>query len=466
MNLRDKAKNLLDNAEVVLANLEASEEEVAKAYSDIEQAEKLVERADKLESAKAISGDLSKANHPAPLPTQGAGNMPDVDEPEAKASKDDDIAKAVNVIRYGTGEDNSATSLIMREVYGGDYRQLNYEQSKAFDRYLRVGTDSPALRRQMWSVEDVRDMLAKGMGVADVKATMVEGTDVLGGFAVPVDVANSVIRRLRGLTSVRAAGATVIQTAGKSIEWLRVTGADNAEQYTGNVRGAWGSETQTPAEQNMTLGSLTIPVNIYTYKMPMSVSLLEDATNLTDLFAMEVAEALAIDEDNAFLTGDGANKPYGILPGGANDRSLTSVASGSSSTLTINGLKGLARGVASQYRGQNASLVGTSATGLVIEQLVDGDTRHYVESLVAGQYERMIAATWRENESVPAIAGSAFPLIYGDFSGYAIVERLGLSVQRYNDSNTGINKVEFHVRRRIGGSVIQPWKFALQTIST
>jgi HK97 family phage major capsid protein len=189
-------------------------------------------------------------------------------------------------------------------------------------------------------------MLAKGANVADVKATMVESTDILGGFAVPVDVSNQVIRRLRGLTAVRGAGATVVQTAGKSIEWLKVTGGNGS--YTGNIRGAWGSETQSPGEQNMTFGSLNIPVNVYTYKMPLSTSLLEDATNLTELFTMEVAEALALDEDDAFLTGDGANKPYGILPGGANGRSLGFALSGSSGALAINGLKALRREVASQ----------------------------------------------------------------------------------------------------------------------
>jgi HK97 family phage major capsid protein len=76
-----------------------------------------------------------------------------------------------------------------------------------------------------------------------------------------------------------------------------------------------------------------------------------------------------------------------------------------------------------------------------------------------------MGATWRESEAMPDIAGSAFPLIYGDFSGYAIVERLGMAIQRYNDSYTGINVLEFHIRRRIGGKVIEPWKFAVQYIS-
>lgn len=461
-NLRNEALQLFAKAEEIYGDVEATDEMVADADAMMAKAESLEARADKLDAAAQKAADLKTAQKSAPLPTSGEGNLPGATDSDAGADDNEaGVAKAVAAIRHGASDD--PTSVVMREIFGGDYRELNHQQNKAFDSYLRRGADNPVLRRQMWSATDVNDMLKKGMSVAEVKATMVEGTDILGGYAVPVEVASGIIRRLRGLTAVRAAGATVVTTAGKSIEWLKVTGGDS--QYAGAIRGAWGSETQSPAAKNMTFGTLTIPVNVYTYKAPMSVSLLEDATNLTDLFTMEVAEALAMDEDIAFLTGDGANKPYGILPGGLNARSLNSIASLSSSTLTINGLKALRRGIASQYRGQNASLLGTSATGLVIEQLLDGENRHYVEELVAGEYNRVISGTWRENESLPAVGSGTIPLIYGDLSGYAIVERLGLSIQRYNDSNTGINVVEFHIRRRLGGDVIQPWKICVQDVA-
>ena len=66
---------------------------------------------------------------------------------------------------------------------------------------------------------------------------------------------------------------------------------------------------------------------------------------------------------------------------------------------------------------------------------------------------------------MPATGAGTYPLIYGDFSGYFIAERLGMAVQRYNDSNTGINVVEFHVRRRIGGKLLEPWKLGVQKVA-
>jgi HK97 family phage major capsid protein len=227
----------------------------------------------------------------------------------------------------------------------------------------------------------------------------------------------------------------------------------------------WGHETTSPSASNFTYGLKQIPVHVYTYKVRMSASLVEDATNLLPVFTGLVADTLAIDEDAAFVTGDGANKPYGLLPGSANGNSLSAVNSGSGTTLTMDGIKALKRGVASQYRaGSRASMLANSATGLVIEKMTDGNDVYFIDSLDSG-VTKFMGATWRESEAMPDIAGSAFPMIYGDFSGYAIVERLGMAIQRYNDSYTGINVLEFHIRRRIGGKVIEPWKFAVQYIS-
>ncbi len=100
-----------------------------------------------------------------------------------------------------------------------------------------------------------------------------------------------------------------------------------------------------------------------------------------------------------------------------------------------------------------------------VEEMQDGEGRNYVEdALVVG--DEFQGAIWRESEAMPDEAANAYPMIFGDLSGYAIVERLGMAVQRYNDSNTGINVVEFHIRRRLGGDLIEDYKFAVNKCST
>ena len=462
-NLYQSASEKKAQAEAILVLPGITPEQREEAKNLIAEAKALIEQADMLKDAKSIEVDLSQPVMPAALPT---ASTPEVDPAEAKAQDEARFQKSVHVLRYGNDIDDN-TSLVMREVYDGDdYRQLNYDQVKAFVGFLRGGEAARILKRQVWNIGDVKSMLRDGMTVAEIKATMVEGQDILGGYAVPVEMGNQIIQRAYGLTAVRSGGATVVRTSSKAIEWLSLTGADSDGRFATNLRGYWGTETKNPpSETNLTYGLENIPVHVYTYKVPMSTSFLEDAQNVAMIFSSHVADTLGIDEDYAFLVGDGVGKPRGILPASANSEGLNSVASLSASGVTMDGLKKLRRGVQSQYRGQGrASWIGNNGTGEALELLKDGEGRYFFEDgLVAGQ--AAAGGVWRESEAMPDIAASAFPILYGDLFGYMIVERLGLSIQRYNDSNTGINNVEFHVRRRIGGRLVEPWKMAVQTIA-
>ena len=458
--LMQKAAALVGEAEALVSSDEFTQEAFDAKMAE---AAALKGRADAMKAAREAKAQYTVAEMPASLPDEtpeDAGEGKSYEAADETASR-----KAAYVMKFGDVDE--ASSPLMREIYGTDnYYDLNAQMMTDFSRFLRTGKGSTLLARQVWSWDDVKSMIKGGMSPQQIKATMVEGTDILGGYAVPPEVGAAVLARIRGLTAVRDAGATVVQTASKSIDWLKITGGTS--RYPNAMRGSWGGETKNPPDEtNLTFGLLPIPVHVYTYKAPMSTSLLEDAQNITTLFTAAVADVLAIDEDEAFLIGNGVGKPMGILPGSANGHSLTEVLTGASGALAMDGLRSLKRGIASQYRAAGrASLIGSGATGTALELLKDGDSRYYFEEgLNVGERMMHVQATWRESEAMPAVAGGAYPLIYGDMSGYVIVERLGLSIQRYNDSNTGINLVEFHVRRRLGGNVAEPWKLAVQKVT-
>ena len=460
--LQDRIKTLRDEAATILGGEELTQDSIQTANQKIAMAKSLV---DTLQSQTELDNLTSAPKRPTlPMDAKSEGV---VSEKETTVTDSSDLlAKSVTILRFGTTDGND--EVIQREVYGKSYNELNAELETDFRRYLVDGT-SKSGKRQVWDYTTVKSMLERGNTIAEVKSTMVEAEDVLGGVAVPPERASQVLRRIAGLTAVRAGGATVVRTTGKSIDWLEITGADAKNRYPSALRGAWGNETKNrPDERNLTFGLKSVPAHIYTYRVPFSISLLEDAPDIVSWFIENVATTLSIDEDEAFLIGDGVKKPWGILPNGLNTRGLTNVNSGSATTLTMDGLKGLRRGIASQYRANgSASMVGTSATGGVVEKLKDGEDRYFFNGgIEVGEKLDHIKATWRENEALPEIAGGAIPLIYGNFSGYVIVERMGLSIQRYNDSYTGINLVDYQVRRRLGGDVIEPWKFAVQTISS
>ena len=72
-----------------------------------------------------------------------------------------------------------------------------------------------------------------------------------------------------------------------------------------------------------------------------------------------------------------------------------------------------------------------------------------------------------EQETMPdPDTGSNYPIIFGDPAGYTIVDRVGMSVERYLDSSTAReNKVLYVMRRRLGGQVTRDWAFGVQKVS-
>jgi len=125
------------------------------------------------------------------------------------------------------------------------------------------------------------------------------------------------------------------------------------------------------------------------------------------------------------------------------------------------GIKLLKRGVASQYR-QNAVWVANSDTLGAIEVLEDGQGMWVFPDL--SDSDRLLNRRVFESEAMPDVGSDTYPIIFGNFRGYGIVERLGLSIERFHDSNTGSNQTWFDVRRRIGGRILYPWMFAVQKV--
>ena len=452
--------------------------EARKAYEDgkIEEGDKLKAEAESLSKAiksmadlDGIEGDAKAVLRPT-LPGVGTGTDNMKAAADQKATQDDAV-KTVYTMRFG--DESAVKTAVLTDLIGKNYRQTLLDQQRAFGKYLRKGEnrlsndERDLLEQQIFAFEEVEQMVKSGYSVSEIKATMVEAQGTLGGLAVPTTLQSEIIRRLPGLTAVRGAGATIINlTTGNATDILEITGGNS--RYTGAIRGSWGAETQNPAEKNMTLGMKTLTADIYTYKVPMSQSLVEDAANLVQLLQDEATTAMAIDEDAAFLTGDGAGKPMGILPGSANALTLTEVLTGSSGVLTADGLLGVRRGINSQYR-KTAVWVGNSATFGLAEKLKDSQNRYLFDiqksDVSIGDDMMLLRRRVFESEALPDVATGTYPIIFGDMSGYSIVERSGMTIMRMQDSNTGINKVEYHFRRRVGGRVTAPWKFAVQKVT-
>jgi HK97 family phage major capsid protein len=289
---------------------------------------------------------------------------------------------------------------------------------------------------------------------------------------VPEDFRANLISRLMGLTVVRGR-AFAVTTVRDAVEWPKLEGGN--ARYTSAVRVTWVDEipaSATTAQTNPTFGMLRIPVHTVMARTDLSRNLLEDsAFNLLDVVAQLFAEAMAVDEDEQFLIGTGGGRPRGILGKrtGANvdpDDGITAVNSGSASALTADGLIDLAYGIDSQYR-NGANFVMAKNTVRDIRKLKDGNGDYlWQRGLQPGEPDLLLGYPLLESEAMPAVGANNHPIIHGNLRGYMIVDRVGMAVERVQDTTTvGTNKVALFARRRLGGNTIQPYHFNVQKVS-
>jgi len=446
----------------LFAQARAKAEEALKAATPEDMA-RLSAEADALrkqaEAAKSAEATIAAVNAPvqtAPLPVGGTAAAPA-----------EDAAKSVPYIVIPQ-DLNDPAAKAYRDIYGGHPSEVMYDIRRDFLGYVRNGILTPRLLHPTWDPATVKSLLEWGLSIAEIKTTMVEGQDNLGGAWVAPDIAAEILRQSAGLTAVLAGGATILDTVSNMVTWYKVTGGDTGAtaRYTSGLRGTWVGETASPGAQNFTTGDIMIPVHNYLYKVTLATGLLESVRNILAVFTDEVARTKAIDDDNEFLIGDGAKGPRGILPSSANADGLAEVVTGHATEMRINGLRHLRRGVAAPYRGARASFICESATGQAIEDLWDNSARHYVDTtLENGEFNKYLGGVYRESEAMPSIGAGNYVGIYGDLSGYAIVRRGGLIVVRYQDSNTGPNTVQFHVWARLGGRVIRPERLCVHKVS-
>lgn len=473
--LRQQRGGLIDQGTAILdaatqANRALTADEVTRHDGILAQIEALNAEIQRAERQEALDAE-SRA---VPAPVVGR----DADPPENRGGGQDTDA-AVRGAWYAMRFKNipAGAEQIAKELYREDYSALAFRKHRDYGRYLRTGQidDGTLARTLLLSPQQIVNAAAHGVTVSEIRATMIEGDDTLGGYLVPEDVRLDMIERLPGLTAVRPR-ANVITTSRDRVSFPRVTGGDS--QYVGAVRVTWVDETPvgTEAATNATFGQVAIPIHTVMAHIDLSRNLLEDsAIDLGSYLGGEMTSASAIDEDAKFLASAGAGTPQGVLlnntTGGPNDADVTTVATGAAAALTADGIIKMPFGLSSQYR-QSASLAWVMAKGTLqeVSLLKDGQGRYLygeISSPLTGMPMPVIKGyPVAESESMPAVAANTYPIILADWRGYMIADRIGMSMERISDATLAKkNLISFVMRRRLGGQVTHPFRFVVQKVA-
>ncbi len=308
------------------------------------------------------------------------------------------------------------------------------EHKAAFDAYIRRGDE-----------QGLRELEAKAFSGS-------AGAD--GGYLVPPETDNEIGRRIsvvspmRSLSTVRTVSGAVLKkpfaAAGLSTGWVSETAAR--------------PQTDTPQ-----LSELTFPT-MELYAMPAATqALLDDAAvDIEAWIAGEVDVVFAEQEGDAFIRGDGVNKPKGFLSyptvaekdwtWGSIGHVATGVAGGFKPANPSDTLVDVIYALKAKHR-QNATFMMNRRTQAELRKFKDADGNYlWRPPASAGQAASLIGFPVAEAEEMPDIAANATAIAFGDFrSGYLVVDRAGVRILR--DPYSAKPYVLFYTTKRVGGGV-------------
>lgn len=378
-----------------------------------------------------------KAEHNAALADVKKGQE-DVVRTEKVDRINDEIGKLTAAI------DDANAKLGALTVSGANLDgQDRSEYAKAFDRFFRKGDEA-----------GLDAAIASGP-----RAAMNVGTPEDGGYTAPTEWDRTITDKLKIVSPMRQI-ATVQTISGNGFSKLYNDRA-TASGWVGETATRPETTTAKFAEVKFNTGEI--------YANPAATQrLLDDSEiNLESWLAGEVETEFAYQEGIAFISGNGTDKPKGLLtyttapshPWGA----IPEVKSGDAAKLKLDGLIDLVYDLPSE-RTPNARFVMNRKTQGEIRKIKDGNGNFiWQPGLQAGQPANILGFPVTEMAAMPDIAANAIPIVFGDFSGYLVIDRMGIRILR--DPYTNKPFVQFYTTKRVGGGVTDPTVFRYHKIA-
>ena len=307
----------------------------------------------------------------------------------------------------------------------------------AFNTFFRKGTE-PANMREL-----------------EVQAKLTTQSDADGGYLVPEELEGTIDRVLGTQSAIRAI-SRVINISGQTYKKL---------VNMGGATSGWVGESGARAETSTpTLREIAIHAHeLYAMPGATQTALDDSYFNVEQWLADEVSIEFAEQEGEAFVTGNGVDKPRGILSYNTVENASYSwgnlgyVETGAAAAFhadnPADALIDLYYAVKSGYR-QGASFLTSDAVLGTIRKMKDGDDNYlWAAPTAAGEVPTILQKPVITDDNMPALGADAFPVAFGNFQrGYLIVDRQGVRVLR--DPFTSKPNVLFYTTKRVGGGVV------------
>jgi HK97 family phage major capsid protein len=238
-------------------------------------------------------------------------------------------------------------------------------------------------------------------------------TAAAGGYAVPYDLDPTIIPTSDSVVNPIRAISRVVQTTADT--WRGVS--------SGAITASYAAEATETTDNSPTLAQPEISTEKAQAFVPFSIEIDMDWPGMRAEMGRLLAEAKDDLESAKFTSGTGTNEPFGLLVGITNN-----VNAAAGQTFTVANLFSLVSALPPRYRAR-ASFMGNLAVINRIRQFDTAGGANLWETLANDAPSRLLGRPFYENSSMADVATGVEFLVYGDFTRFVIVDRVGLNIE-------------------------------------
>ncbi|MBA3010866.1 MAG: phage major capsid protein [Proteobacteria bacterium] len=267
------------------------------------------------------------------------------------------------------------------------------------------------------------------------------GSDPSMGYIVPDEFETQLVQSLKDNNIMRTL-CRVISTAGD--RKIPIVVGDSAAY--------WLNENGSYIESDVELAQKTLGAHKLGVLCLASEELAFDAGfPLASFLAENFGRSMGDKEEAAFISGDGNEKPTGII-----QDAEVGLITANATAITSDELLDLLHSLKRVYR-KRASFLMADDTLKLIRKLKDGNGRYlFEESLQAGEPSTLLGKPIHISDSVPGATAGNKSILFGDYSYYWIADRQGRFFQELREKYADKGQIGYRANQRIDGKLTLP----------
>ena len=302
----------------------------------------------------------------------------------------------------------------------------------------KSGRASDEYREAFWTA-----MRIGNTGVTpEIRNALEVGTDSEGGYLVPEEFERTLIMALDENNIFRKFAKKITTGGDRLIPTLETRGT-----------ASWIDEEAAYTESDVSFGQKTLGAYKLATLIKISDELLADsAFNMSAFIASEFGRRMGRAEEEAFFTGNGTNKPTGILD--ATNGAAAGVTAAATNAITFNEIIDLYHSLKSPYRSKAIFIVNDDTVKNLRKIKDQNDQYVWQPSVSAGTPDMLLGHAVYTSEFMPKMAAGNAAMLFGDLSNYWIADRGAYSFKGLNELYAATGQVGFRGSKRVDGKLI------------